>query len=89
MFIVHIRFTVQNFMSATMCIWLISFIRMPSLSAAAIVALLLASYDFFMVYVTPKFTHDGRSIMEAVARGQNGQVLPMIVHVPPFSYGSK
>lgn len=76
-------------MASTMCVWLISLIRMPSLSAAAIIALLLALYDFFMVYVTPRFTHDGQSIMESVAKGKQGEILPMVLHVPPFVYGAK
>ncbi|OQR72280.1 signal peptide peptidase 2B-like, partial [Tropilaelaps mercedesae] len=80
----------HNFMAAVMCVWLISYVRLPSLSVAAVVALLLGLYDFFMVYVTPRFTYDGKSVMETVARGgKKGEVLPMVVHVPSFSYGDK
>lgn len=76
-------------MGSTMCIWLISLVRLPSLSVAVVIAVLLALYDFFMVYVTPLFTYDGKSVMEAVARGTNGEQMPMVLQMPPFTYGAK
>ncbi|XP_022644213.1 signal peptide peptidase-like 2A isoform X4 [Varroa destructor] len=78
----------HNFMGSTMCIWLISLVRLPSLSVAVVIAVLLALYDFFMVYVTPLFTYDGKSVMEAVARGTNGEQMPMVLQMPPFTYGA-
>ncbi|XP_018497087.1 signal peptide peptidase-like 2A [Galendromus occidentalis] len=74
----------HNIMASIMCVALIADISLPSMVVICLMAVLLAVYDLFMVFITPRFTADGVSVMESAVLGADGEVMPMVMYTPKF-----
>lgn len=72
--------TIQNMLGMALCISFLGVSRCSSLKTCTIILVTLFFYDVFMVFITPLFTKDGKSVMERMVVGGSDETsTPLLV----------
>jgi len=72
----------HNFLGFSLVYHVSNGIRVTRFQACVYPCILLLIYDVFMVFITPYMTAGGMSVMESVARGTEGDDLPLVFKIP-------
>jgi len=72
----------HNFLGFSLVYHVSNGIRVSRFQACVYPCVLLLIYDVFMVFITPFMTAGGMSVMESVARGTEGDDLPLVFKIP-------
>ncbi|XP_028672157.1 signal peptide peptidase-like 2 isoform X2 [Erpetoichthys calabaricus] len=79
----------QDTLGIAFCLYMLKTIRLPTFKACTLLLGALFVYDVFFVFVTPRFTKSGESIMVEVAAGPSysstHEKLPMVIKVPKLN----